>query len=209
VPETSDPMAGMQVVEHHHLAEIIESALDGIIDRALTGLGPLKGAVAVAEEHRHPDREPEEAIEALIRTHVRLAGTSGFVTGLGGIAVLPLALPVGVGALYFVAGRMTAGIAHLRGYDVGSEEVRSAVAVCLLGSAGVEVVKQAGVKAGNRFLASAVRRMSAQPLKAINRAVGFRLVTRAGSTGVVNLSRSVPFIGGPISAAFDIAPAEP
>ena len=37
----------------------------------------------------------------------------------------------------------------------------------------------------------------------INQAVGFRLVTKAGSTGIVNLGKAVPFLGGIIGGTFD------
>ncbi|HWM58481.1 MAG TPA: hypothetical protein VNO83_11650 [Pseudonocardia sp.] len=36
---------------------------------------------------------------------------------------------------------------HLRGYDIGTEEVRSAILVSLLGSAGASTLKKAGVEA--------------------------------------------------------------
>lgn len=145
----------------------------------------------------------DEAVDRLVGTHLRLAAASGFVTGLGGVATLAVALPAGVSGLYLIAARMTAGVAHLRGYDVNSEEVRSAVAVCLIGSAGAEAAKQAGAQATRRFLAASLRRMSARPVMAINRAVGFRLVTKAGTTGVINLSKAIPLVGGPVGSAVD------
>lgn len=185
------------------LPSAVGSALDAIINRAIGGVGPLKGAVEVAEEHRAVTADVDEAINRLVRTHVRLAGASGFVTGLGGISMLPISLPAGVSRLYLVAARMTAGVAHLQGYDVHSEEVRSAMGVCLVGSAGAEAAKHVGVQATRRFLTASLRRMSARPLLAINRLVGFRLVTKAGTTGVVNLGRAIPLVGGPLGSAVD------
>ena len=181
----------------------LRSALDAIVMRAIEGVGPLKGAVEVAEEHRGSARNVDEAIDRLIATHVRLAGANGFVCGLGGLMALPVTLPAGVGGLYLIAARLTAGIAHLRGFEVRSEEVRSALALCLLGSAGAEAARHVGVEASRRFLTASLRRMSARPLMAINRAVGFRLVTKAGTTGVVNLSKGIPLVGGPVGALVD------
>lgn len=181
----------------------LRSTLDAIITRVIEGVGPLKGAVEVAEEHRRSARSVDEAVDRLIATHVRLAGASGFITGLGGVAALPVTLPAGVSGLYLLAARMTAGIAHLRGHDVSTEEVRSAVAVSLIGSAGAEAAKQATADAARRFLSASLRRMSARPLTAINRAVGFRLITKAGTTGVVNLTKLVPLVGGPVGAVAD------
>jgi hypothetical protein len=47
-------------------------------------------------------------------------------------------------------------------------------------------------------------RISGEVLKRINRAVGFRLVTKAGTRGVVNLVKVVPLAGG-LVAALDAA----
>ena len=48
-----------------------------------------------------------------------------------------------------------------------------------------------------------VLRISGEALKRINQAVGFRLVTKAGSRGVVNLVKIVPLVGGVIGGAVD------
>lgn len=185
-----------------HVPGAVRSALDAIVNGAIDGIGPMKGGVAVAEEHLRDAADTEEAIRRLVRTHLRLAGASGFVTGLGGLAVLPVTLPAGVSGLYLVAARMVVGVAHLRGYDVRSEEVRSAIVVCLLGSAGAEAAKRVGRSAAQRFLMASIHRMSATVLLRANRGLGVRLITRAGA---VNLGRAVPLVGGPVSAAADMA----
>ena len=83
------------------------------------------------------------------RRHVRLAAATGFVTGLGGIATLPVTVPAALAGLYVIAARMTAGIAHLRGYDVETDEVRSAILVSLLGSAGASVLATSGSRSAS------------------------------------------------------------
>jgi hypothetical protein len=145
----------------------------------------------------------EEAIRRLVATHVRLAAASGFVTGLGGIATLPVTVPASMAGLYIIATRMTAGIAHLRGYDVETDEVRSAILVALLGSAGAAVLRNTGVEIGQRSTAVALERLPAQALSEVNKRVGHRLVAKAGEKGVVNLTKLVPLVGGPIGAAVD------
>ena len=185
-----------------HVTGAVRSALDAIISGAIDGVGPMKGGVAVAEEHLRDAADTEEAIRRLVRTHVRLAGASGFVTGLGGLAVLPVTLPAGVSGLYLVAARMAVGVAHLRGYDVRSEEVRSAIIVCLLGSAGAEAAKRVGRRAAQRFLLASIHRMSTRVLVAANRGVGVRLLSRAGA---VHLGKAVPLVGGPVGGVADMA----
>jgi len=50
-----------------------------------------------------------------------------------------------------------------------------------------------------------ILRISGEVLKRVNQAVGFRLVTKAGSKGVVNLIKGVPFVGGVVGGTFDAA----
>lgn len=175
-----------------------------VIEIGVGGGGPLKGAVVVAEEHlTAAGGDREKAERRLVTTHVRLASGSGFVTGLGGIATLPLSIPAAMAGLYVIATRMVAGIAHLRGYDVDTEEVHSAILVSLLGSAGAATLKRTGVEVGKKSTAAALQKLPGRVLIELNKKVGYRLVTKAGEKGVVNLSKLVPLVGGPIGAAVD------
>ena len=180
------------------------NAADQVIKAAIHGVGPMKGAVEVADEHlaHYPD-DREKAIKRLIATHVRLAAASGFVTGLGGVITLPVTIPAALAGLYMLGARMSAGIAHLRGYDVDSEEVRSAILISLLGSGGTEVLKRTGVEVGKKTTAAAFQRIPGRVLIEINKKIGYRLVTKAGEKGVVNLAKLVPLVGAPVGAAFD------
>ena len=42
----------------------------------------------------------------------------------------------------------------------------------------------------------AIKEISGETIKSINKAVGFRLVTKLGEKGVVNLGKAVPLVGG-------------
>ena len=175
-----------------------------VVELGIRGAGPLSPAVESAEQHLiTAGGDREDAIRRLVATHVRLAAASGFVTGLGGIATLPVTVPAAMAGLYIIATRMAAGIAHLRGYDVETDEVRSAILVALLGSAGAAVLRNTGVEIGQRSTAATLQRLPGGTLAELNRRVGYRLVARAGEKGVVNLTKLVPLVGGPIGAAVD------
>ena len=174
-----------------------------LLTTGIDGAGPFPGAARVAEQHLATSADPEAAIRRLVNTHVRLAAGSGFVTGLGGLVTLPLALPAGITGLYVLGTRMTAGIAHLRGHDIDSDEVRSVILLALLGASGSEALKKAGITASQKMLLGGVKKVPGPVLVKINQAVGFRLVTKMGQKGVINLHKAVPLIGGPAGAAFD------
>lgn len=120
------------------------------------------------------------------------AGTSGFVTGLGAAITLPVALPVNITSVMYIPIRMIAAIAHI--------SVRSFVYLCLCGNAAKDVLKKAGIKIGMQFTRSAIRNVSSEIIKSINKAVGFRLLTKFGQKGSIKL---VPLAGGIVDGAFD------
>ena len=192
------------MADENALQALGEKLVRQVVELGIQGGGPLSAAVESAEEHlATAGGDREEAIRRLVATHVRLAAASGFVTGLGGIATLPVTVPAAMAGLYIIAARMTAGVAHLRGYDVDSDEVRSAILVSLLGSAGASVLRNVGVEVGQRSTIVALQRLPGRVLTELNTRVGFRLVTKAGEKGVVNLTKLVPLVGGPIGAAVD------
>jgi uncharacterized protein (DUF697 family) len=96
--------------------------------------------------------------------------------------------------------RMIAVIAYISGYDLKDDNVRSFVYLCLCGNAAKDVLKEAGIKIGMQFTHSAIRNVSSEIIKSINKAVGFRLLTRFGQKGSIKL---VPLAGGIVGGAFD------
>lgn len=181
-----------------------QQLVERLIQFGIQGGGPLKGAAVVADEHlTAAGGDREEAVRRLVATHVRLAAGSGFVTGLGGIATLPVSVPAAMAGLYVIATRMSAGIAHLRGYDVNTEEVHSAILISLLGAAGAATLKRGGVEIGKKSTAAALHKLPGRVLIELNKRVGYRLVTKAGEKGVINLTKLVPLVGGPIGATVD------
>ncbi|MGO2174028.1 MAG: EcsC family protein, partial [Staphylococcus equorum] len=73
-------------------------------------------------------------------------GTSGFLTGLGGMITLPVALPANITSVVYVQMRMIAAIAHIRGYDLKDDEVKTLVYLCLTGQTAGDILKDVGVK---------------------------------------------------------------
>lgn len=77
----------------------------------------------------------------------------------------------------------------------------------LLGGAGSEALKDVGVKIGTKYLASAVKQIPGRTLIEINKKVGFRLLTKGGTTAVLNLGKIIPLAGAPIGATVGGLPA--
>ncbi|WP_182882063.1 EcsC family protein [Microbispora sp. H10949] len=180
-----------------------KEVIDKILNVGVDGGGPWKGSIQVAEEHLTKHGDVEKAIQRLIATHVRITSSTGFLTGLGGLITLPVTMPADLTALWLTQARLSGAIAHLRGYDLRSEEVRSVVLISLIGSSAAEALSQAGVQIGTKSAISAIKQVPGRVLIQINKTVGFRLITKAGTKGIVNLTKLAPVVGGVIGGGIN------
>lgn len=184
---------------------VVQAVIDKILSVGVAGTGPLKGARQIADEHLLQHGDPEKAIDKLIATHARLVGATGFATGVGGLLMLPVSISTDITVFYAMSARCAAGVAHLRGHDIDSDEVRSIVLLTLIGSAGTAVAGEMGVQIGNKAATAALKKLPGKALIEINKKVGFRLITKFGEKGVINLVKVIPLIGGGVGATVNVA----
>jgi uncharacterized protein (DUF697 family) len=135
--------------------------------------------------------------------HVPKAGTSGFLSGLGGVLVMPITIPANITTVMYVQVRMIAAIANMGGHDLNDDRVKALVYTCLCGNAAKDIIKEIGIKVGTKLTKQAIKKISSQVIIKINQAVGFRLFTKFGQTGAVNFAKAVPLVGGIVGATFD------
>lgn len=181
----------------------VTKTLDLIYDKALDGVPGFLSAEEMADDYLKGSDRIDDAVDKLIRWQITKASTSGFLSGLGGVLTLPVAVPANISSVMYVQLRMVAAIAHIGGYEIKSDPVKTLCYVCLCGSAANDVMKGVGIKTGTKLTEQAVKRMSFEVIKKINKAVGFRLITKFGQTGVVNLSKAIPLAGGVVGGTFD------
>jgi hypothetical protein len=186
--------------------QIAESFVRQLARGGLDGVGPLEPAHRVAEQALTAHDGAERAVDAIVREHTRLAAVNGFVTGLGGFVVLPVAVPANVLGFYTLAARMVGAIAHVRGHDIARLETRVAVLAALTGDDIGKLLSRAGMAlpAGG-VTAAWLRRMAPSLSTMINKAIGFRLLVGTGERALVKLGRAIPLAGGVIGGTVDVA----
>lgn len=143
----------------------------------------------------------ERDIDHWIRLACTQAGAAGFVTNLGGVLTLPVALPANLAGTAAVQMRLVAKIAAARGYDTHSDEVKTFVFACLLGNAVTDVLKGAGLRLGLR----AGQRLGAPVLARVNQTVLSKLLARFGAQGAASFTKIIPVVGGLIGGGLDVA----
>ena len=180
--------------------------LDQIYSATLNGVPKVsKPVTEFADEYLNKYKDRKIASQKLINNQILKCTTSGFLTGLGGAITLPFTLPANLTSVLYVQMRMIAAVAYINGYDLKSDEIQTFVYACLAGVSLNQVVKKAAVDFGVKFCNTLVKKLPAKVLTKINQKVGFRLITKFGSKGLVNLGKLFPIVGGVIGGTLDFA----
>lgn len=186
----------------------IQQVLDWAYDRAIRGISgspiaSMGSAEDLARSYLNKRGSLIKRVDALIGWQTTTAATTGFVANLGGLITLPVAIPANISIVLLTQLRMIAAIAYMGGYNIHDDQVRSLCYVCLCGSAASDVLKSAGIQIGGKLTTKFIESISFATIKQINQAVGFRMITKFGTTGAINLGKAVPIVGGVVGAAFD------
>ena len=180
--------------------------LDQIYAVTLNGVPKVSKPVSeFADEYLEKYKDSKIASQKLVNNQILKCTTSGFLTGLGGVLTIPIALPANITSVIYVQMRMIAAVAYLNGYELNSDETQTFVYACLAGVSLNKVVKQTAVVFGVKVCNTLVKKLPGKVLTKINQKVGFRLFTKFGSKGLVNLGKLVPVVGGVIGGTLDFA----
>jgi hypothetical protein len=186
--------------------EDLKKVMDSCYEKAINGIPKVSLAVDdLAIEYLDKYKTKDKAVRKMINTQIIKCTTSGFVTGLGGAITLPVAIPANIGSVLYVQLRMIACTAYVAGYNVNDDEVQTLIYACLVGVSVNQLLKQAGVKVGQKVAYKAIEKIPREVFTKINQKIGFRFITKFGETGVVNLGKLLPGVGGVINGGLDFA----
>lgn len=179
--------------------------LDWAYEKALTlNMPGTDNAYELAESYLKESGTLQDQINSLIRWQNAKSGAAGFSMNLGGLITLPVALPANFASVMFVQIRMVAAIAHMCGHDLKDDKVKTLVYASLVGNAVKDVLKEVGVQVTTKVSVKLIKTyLTRETIKAINKAIGFRLLTQAGSKGIINAAKIVPFLGGLVAGTID------
>lgn len=185
----------------------VTQLMNYIIQKAYDGIGPLEGARELAEEYLDDSdyEDEDECVDALIRWETGKSALTGAVSSVGGWITLPIAISGGLAASWIIQARLSMAIAYIYGHRIHSSRVKTIVLCTMVGDSAQQLIKQVAVKTSTAAAKRAVSRISAKVLIDINRKVGFRLLTKAGSKGVIVISRGIPVLGGLVGGTVDAA----
>ena len=183
----------------------IEKFLGYIYEKAVNGFSGLDSAIELGDDYLKGDDELEDKINSLIRWQNTKSFGTGFATGVGGLATMPVAVPAGMASALFIQIRMIAAIAHMCGFNIKDDRVKTLCFVCLTGHSAKDFIKSVGIKITEKMAQNLIKNIPGKILIEINKRVGIRLLTKGGATGIINLTKAIPLIGGVVSGSVDAA----
>ena len=180
-------------------------AMRQVLEIAIDGYGRLPSARSAAARHLQKQAgSADEAISSIIDHHVRLASAQGFVTNIGGLAMLPIAIPANITGVATVQVRMVAAIAHLRGYDLNDNRVRTALVMCLMGGEQVAEHIAEGTLPTSPLAVATAPIFDPELDRLVAEEVLTDLAARIGGKNVaLAIVKRVPLMGGGVSAVMD------
>jgi len=190
IPGKAMPTAG------HMLKRLVDAAVDGV--------DPLPGAKTSAGRYLERRGDVDLAIESVVNQHIALASAQGFVTNLGGVLTSIVTTPANLTGVVVVQIRMVACIAHLRGYDIDDNRVRTAMLMCLLGEDDLaDAIASGALPTSPLAVATAPVFDADLDRKVSERVVSALLANMSGKRLTSLVGRRIPLVGGGVGAAFD------
>ena len=177
--------------------------IDWAYERANGNIVGLGTTEEMAKKYLEKEGSVTKAVDSMVKWQITAAATTGFVSSLGGLATMPLTLPANIAGVLAIQLRMIGAIAELGGYHGFSEEKKTGMYLCLLGAQAGNVLSKTAAQFSIKFTTAALQRLPGTVLTQINRAVGFRLFTKFGETGLVNINKLIPILGGVVGAGVD------
>lgn len=144
-----------------------------------------------------------KAIDKLVNWQITSAATAGFVTNLGGLVTMPITLPANVAGVMAIQLRMIGAIAELGGFHENTEEKKTGMYLCLLGSQAGDVLSKTASQFAVKFATASLKKLPGAVLTKINQQIGFRLVTKFGEKGLLNIHKAIPVLGGVVGGTID------
>ena len=139
--------------------EEVMKVLDSAYQKSINGIQHVSPPInEFAENYLAKYKTPEIAAKSMLNYQIAKCTTSGFITGFGGAITLPVTIPANIGSVLYVQMRMIACAAYMAGLDLDSDQTQTFVYACLAGVSVNKVVKNFGIKFGNKVAESAIKR---------------------------------------------------
>lgn len=182
---------------------IFDECFDVVINKIPDKIKIVNSAEKLAAEYLAKPGFLSEKVDSLINWQAFRSGLVGVSLNLGSIATLPFTLPAEFTSNLFIQMRLVAAIALMGEHNLKDDRVKTLVFCCMVGDPILTTLKQAGVEISKRSVTKLIEKIPFELILKINQTVGYRLITKSGESGIINLSKGVPAAGAAFAAMFD------
>lgn len=183
---------------------IIMRILDWAYAKSLSGMGGIDSAIELGESYLKEKGTLSQQVDSLVKWQTTKAGVSGFVTGFGGMAALPITLPANIASVIYIQIRMISAIAYMGGHDLKEDKIKTFVYLCMVGNGAKEMLKNLGIKTGEKLVTHLFADLSAKAVVHVNQNVGYKLLAKFSEKSIANMGKIVPVVGGLIGGGLDV-----
>lgn len=177
--------------------------MDWAFDKATGDIPGLGSSSDMAKKYLDKYGSVNAAVDHLVKWQITSSATTGFATSFGGLPTMAITLPANIAGVMGIQLRMIGAIAELGGFHEQTEEKKTGMYLCLLGSQAGNTLSKTTGQFAIKFSTAALRKLPGSVLTKINQAVGFRLFTKFGQKGLVNIHKAIPVVGGVVGGSID------
>jgi uncharacterized protein (DUF697 family) len=177
------------------MSDKLSLLLDRLYQICLTGGYGFASAYTLAEQHKARFPFYSDSLNNLIKQEANKAGTTGFITGLGGMASLPITLPANALSVLFIQMRLVITIAILQGQDVKDKRIKMLIYLSLCVMASKLKLQQ--------FCLATLLKQPSEVVWKINLSITKQLITILSAKYSVKLIKMLPIFGGVVGAVID------
>lgn len=174
----------------------------------------LFGGIGVSQEEvkryisnmrfKHPDMSNTQLAKLVVRRKSFKTGIIGGITGIGGMITLPVTIPANVLATWKISFSMIIAVAEVFGYTSDPTELKTDLYLIIAGDAAKEVLKQAGIKVGEKLTKKALQKYLTRDLfQRVITILGKRIALKSLESTTSKFIKYVPLIGIPIGFSVD------
>lgn len=186
-----------EMPEEEHNPRSIQAMMGWLYDKAVSGIAGIESAETLAERYLADAKgDVMKAAHAMIRWESVKAGSTGFLSGVGGVVAMPVTLPLNITSVLFLQTRLVAAIACLGKRNLADERIRALAGLCLCGNAAKALLQEVALQAMENWTRPFTRRIVEKTL--------VLMTARAGMRTGGQFIRLVPLAGGMVSGAVDV-----
>lgn len=190
------------VVAQEQFTQWIDRSIDKTLERELDD---WRNYVDKLRE-QNPQLSNEDLARLIVQRRSLKNGALGAATSVGGVLVMPVAIPADVVGSFMIQIRTALAVACVFGHTQETADLKTDIYLILAGEAASQALKRAGIEVGKHVTRKAIQKhITREVMTRIWRIIPQRILTKAGEKSATSFMRLVPVVGAPIGFGVDYA----